>query len=206
MKKVLALSMVVLLTVGYSFAQDENTTPDFSAIVDTLSESIDTLLMQFLEGIGSQTQQIVEDNVQLYLRDYCTANDVLASTDVVDCGKYQGLVHVLDGILGNMVPDIDATLNLGSNDVASIDEAQVIIEETNFEVQQTIAKFDTLAQIMHKALEKPNLSDKQVFGIKYTLFVIASMKSIFALLPDFLASMTGYVENFRTTLQGIGAD
>ncbi len=192
-----------LVTSGYSFAYGQMTPAD---IIDNMSENIDTTLMEFLSGIASQTQQIVDDNVALYLDEYCVANNVLASVDSVDCGDYQGIAHVLDGILENLVPDFESTMDISSIDIASMDEAQIIIEEMQFQVEQEMVKLDTLAYIMTKALEKPNLTDKQIFGIKYVLFAIASIHDIFGLLPSFLEDMTGYLVDLRNIFGDISLD
>lgn len=200
MKKILALVVMASIASGYSFAYEAT---DPVEIIETMVDSIDTTLMQFLSGIGSQTQQIVDDNVALYLDGYCEANDVLASVDIVDCGKYQGIAHVLDGILENLVPDFESTIDIGSIDIASMDEAQIIIEETQFQVEQEMAKLDTLAHIMNKALDKPNLTDKQIFGIKYVLFALATIHDIFGLLPSFLEDMTWYIVDLRNTFWDI---
>lgn len=198
MKKLLALSIALCMAFGYGSAQDLSTSSP-QDIIDTMMTTVDDTLDQFLSDLGNHAQQIVEDNTALYLSDYCTANDVMASVDIVDCGKYQGIVHVLDNVLDNIVPDISATMDVSSDDIASIDEAQVIIEEAQAQVKQEITKFDALSQVMQKALNKPNLTDKQIFGIKYVLFAIACVKDIFGLLPAFLQDMMQYVVDLRNT-------
>lgn len=176
MKKLIALIAIFVASISYSFAYESM---DPAEIIDNMVENIDTTLMEFVSGISSQLQQIVENNVDLYLNEYCVANNILASIDVVDCGAYQPVAHVLDGILENMVADFDTTIDIRSIDITSIDEAQIIIEEMQFQVEQEIVKIDRLSQIMNKALDKPNLSDKQKFGIHYVLFALATIHDIF---------------------------
>ena len=97
-------------------------------------------------------------------------------------------------------------IDVSSDDVGSIDEAQIIIEETQWQVKQEIAKFDALGQMMQKALSKPNLTDKQEFGIKYILFAIACVKDLFGLLPDFLDSMMSYIVDLRDAFGDVSID
>ncbi len=200
MKKILALIAICAISSSYSFAYAQMTPAD---IIENMSDNIDSTLMEFLSGIGSQTQQIVDDNIALYLGEYCVANNVLASVDIVDCGDYQSIAHVLDGILENLVPDFESTMDISSIDIASIDEAQIIVEETQFQVEQEMVKLDRLTQIMNKALDKPNLTDKQKFGIHYVLFAIATIHDIFGLLPSFLEDMTWYIVDLRNTFGDI---
>lgn len=205
MKKIIVSILILCGLFGFSFGQDFEIDLGLDEAVQTITSALDDMLFTFFFEIGAQMQTSVETHKNTYLSGYCTTIDLFngETEDTLDCGKYQATARVLDSILENIVPDLEAIMEFDVTDETSIEEVQMMLEQARFQVTQEVTKIDTLSTIMSKALEKPGLSDTQQFGIRYILFAFATIKDIINLLPDFLQNMIDYTSSIREGVESL---
>lgn len=183
-----------LCMFGFSFGQNIEEVSSFDEVIQTVVDDIDAMLLWFFFEIGAQIQTSVETHSNTYLSTYCTPLDVFdnETEDTLDCGSYQTMARALDTVIESIVPDLESAVSFDLDEETSLEEVQIVIEQTELQVIDEIAKLDRLFVLMTKALQRPWLTDKQQFGIRYILFSLATMKDIIGLLPDFLENMIDY--------------